>query len=296
MNISIVGAPVDLGAGRRGVDMGPSAIRYADLEASLRGIGHDVVDLGNIEAPVAESMQEGPADARYLGPISRMAERLAERVSGIVEGGRFPLVLGGDHSVSLGSVTGVARHRSIGLIWIDAHGDFNTPETSPSGNIHGMVLAALAGYGIPGLVDLGGFSPKVRPDRVALIGVRELDQGERVLLREAGAHVYTMHDVDVRGLSAVVGEAIERVSPGTEGMHVSLDLDVVDPQQAPGVGTPVLGGLSFRETHLALEMVAASKRMVSMDVVEVNPILDTHNETAQRAVQFTLSALGKRIM
>lgn len=296
MNISIVGAPVDLGAGRRGVDMGPSAIRYADLEASLRGIGLDVLDLGNIEAPVAESTEQGAADAKYLAPISAMAETLAECVAGIVEANRFPLVLGGDHSVSLGSVTGVARHRSIGLLWIDAHGDFNTPETSPSGNIHGMVLAALAGYGIPELVNLGGFSPKIRPDDMALIGTRELDPGERTLLREAGAHVYTMHDVDLRGLSAVVEEAIERVSVATDGIHASLDLDVVDPQQAPGVGTPVLGGLSFRETHLALEMIAASQRLVSMDVVEVNPILDTHNETAQRAVQFTLSALGKRIM
>lgn len=294
--VAILGAPVDLGAGRRGVDMGPSAIRYADLEVGLRGIGLDVVDLGNIQVPVPESMDEGAASAKYLEPIARMADELAAAVSQVVEDGDFPLVLGGDHSVSLGSVAGVARHRSLGLIWIDAHGDFNTPDTSPSGNIHGMVLAALAGFGIPRLVNIGGIAPKVRPDRIALIGVRELDEGERRLLREAGAHVYTMHDVDLRGLSSVVGEAIDRVSDGTEGLHVSLDLDVVDPQQAPGVGTPVIGGLSFRETHLALEMVAAAQRLISMDVVEVNPILDTHNETAQRAVQFTLSALGKRIM
>jgi arginase len=296
VNIAIVGAPVDLGAGRRGVDMGPSAIRYADLEAGLRSIGHDVLDLGNIEVPVAESMAQGPDEAKYLEPIVAMAEQLTARVARIVEDGRFPLVLGGDHSVSLGSVAGVARHRSIGLIWIDAHGDFNTPDTSPSGNIHGMVLSALAGYGIPRMVNIGGFAPKVLPERVALVGVRELDRGERALLREAGVHVYTMHDVDLRGLSGVVEEAIARTGAGTDGIHVSLDLDVVDPLQAPGVGTPVLGGLSYRETHLALEMVAQSQRMVSMDVVEVNPILDTHNETAQRAVQFTMSALGKRIM
>lgn len=296
MKVSIVGAPVDLGAGRRGVDMGPSAIRYADLEADLRNMGCEVADLGNIEVPVPESMDEGTPEAKYLEPIVAMAERLTDRVAGIVEDGTFPLILGGDHSVSLGSVAGVARHRAVGLIWIDAHGDFNTPETSPSGNVHGMVLAALAGYGIPRMVDVGGFAPKVRPDRIALIGVRELDPGEKVLLREAGAHVYTMHDIDLRGLSSVVNEAIERVTGGMEGIHVSLDLDVVDPQQAPGVGTPVLGGLSFRETHLAMEMVADSRQLVSMDVVEVNPILDAHNETAQRAVQFTLSALGKRIM
>jgi arginase len=296
MKVSIIGAPVDLGAGRRGVDMGPSAIRYADLEADLRDMGCEVADLGNIEVPVPESMEEGTPEAKYLEPIVAMAERLTDRVSGIVEEDRFPLILGGDHSVSLGSVAGVARHRDVGLIWIDAHGDFNTPETSPSGNVHGMVLAALAGYGIPRMVNVGGFAPKVRPDRIALIGVRELDPGEQTLLREAGAHVYTMHDIDLRGLSSVVAEAIERVTEGMNGIHVSLDLDVVDPQQAPGVGTPVLGGLSFRETHLAMEMVADSGRLVSMDVVEVNPILDAHNETAQRAVQFTLSALGKRIM
>jgi arginase len=296
MKVSIVGAPVDLGAGRRGVDMGPSAIRYADLEASLRDMGCEVADLGNIDAPVAESMDEGSTRAKYLEPIVTMAERLAECVSGIVQEGCFPLVLGGDHSVSLGSVAGVARHKSIGLIWIDAHGDFNTPETSPSGNVHGMVLSALAGYGLPHMVNLGGFAPKVRPEHIALIGVRELDAGEKDLLRQADVHVYTMHDIDLRGLSTVVEEALGRVAAGNEGVHVSLDLDVVDPQQAPGVGTPVLGGLSFRETHLAMEMVAEARNLVSMDVVEVNPILDTHNETAKRAVQFTMSALGKRIM
>jgi arginase len=296
MNVGIIGAPVDLGADRRGVDMGASAIRYAGLETRLRDIGHSVRDYGNIEAPVPESLLEKPATLKYLEPIVSTAEQLAACVTQIIRDGAFPLVLGGDHSVSLGSVTAVSQESSIGIIWLDAHGDFNVPDTSPSGNIHGMVLAALTGQGDERLVNIGGRAPKVDPRNVALVGVRELDSGERRLLRASGAHVFTMHDIDRMGLSDVISLAAERASEDVEGLHVSLDLDVVDPLQAPGVGTPVLGGLNYRETHLALELLAATRRLVSMDVVEVNPVLDTHNDTAKLAVEFVTSGLGKRIL
>jgi arginase len=296
VNVTVIGVPVDLGADRRGVDMGASAIRYAGLKAGLGAIGHTVRDLGNIDVPVAESTAEGSIQAKYLPQIVTMSERLARTVASVVEAGDFPLVLGGDHSVSLGSITGTSIGRKVAVIWIDAHGDFNTPESSPSGNIHGMVLSALAGQGVPDLVDLVRPGAKVEPGNIALIGVRELDAGERDLLLRCGVHVFTMHDIDRSGLPHVVDRAVEQVSSGVDGIHLSLDLDVVDPLQAPGVGTPVPGGLSFRETHLAMEMLAATRRLVSMDIVEVNPVLDTRNETGQLAVQFALSALGKRIL
>jgi arginase len=296
VRIAIIGAPVDLGADRRGVDMGSSAIRYAGLEARLRESGHTVKDFGNLPAPVAESEPAGAASLKYLEPIVSISNALADVVAARVEEGWLPLVLGGDHSASLGTVTGVTRHREVGLIWLDAHGDFNTAQTSPSGNIHGMVLAALAGYGDPCLTDFDGRSPKVDPHDIALIGVRELDEGERSLLRESAVQIYTMHDIDRMGLPRVVELALDRMSLRVVDLHVSLDLDVVDPLQAPGVGTPVLGGLSYRETHLALEVIAATQRTVAMDVVEVNPILDEHNETARLAVEFILSGLGKRIL
>lgn len=296
MDISIIGAPVDLGADRRGVDMGASAIRYAGLEGYLRDIGYATRDLGNIHVPIAESTQNHNPHLKYLDPIIRMADELADRVANVLREGNFPLVLGGDHSVSLGSVAGVARERKIGIVWVDAHGDFNTDETSPSGNIHGMVLSALAGLGAERLVNIGGFSPKVEPHNIVLIGTRQLDSGERRLLLEKGVHVFTMHDIDRMGLANVMNMAAERAEAGVDGIHLSLDLDVVDPIQAPGVGTPVLGGLNYRETHLAMELLAQTRKVVSMDVVEVNPILDNHNETARLATQFVLSALGKTIL
>jgi arginase len=296
VKVAIIGAPVDLGADRRGVDMGASAIRYADLEQELCAIGHEVRDVGNVDAPVAESMSEGRGNAKYLEPIAAFAEQLAERVGAAVDEGYLPLVLGGDHSASLGSIAGVTRHKKVGVLWIDAHGDFNTTETSPSGNVHGMVLAALAGKGERRMVDLDGHAPKLEPRNIALIGTRQLDPGERELLRASGVHVFTMHDIDRAGLPNVVDLAISRVCAGVDGIHLSLDLDVVDPLQAPGVGTPVPGGLTFRETHLAMETIASTDRVLSMDLVEVNPILDNHNETARLAVQFALSALGKRIL
>lgn len=296
MQIGIVGAPLDLGADRRGVDMGASAIRYAGLAEALESLGHSVKDFGNVSAPVPESTEGGSGKLKYLEPILAVTDRLANQVGEMIRTGWFPLVLGGDHSVSLGSVAGVAQQRKIGVIWIDAHGDFNTDETSPSGNIHGMVLAALAGYGDRRLVENRGFFPKVRPSNIALIGTREVDPGERDLLRAAGVHVFTMHDIDRIGLPAVVDLAAERAGTGVDGLHISLDLDVIDPIQAPGVGTPVLGGLNYREGHLAMEMLAQTDGVVSMDVVEVNPIFDNRNETARLAVAFTLSALGKRIL
>jgi arginase len=296
VEIAIIGAPVDLGADRRGVDMGPSAIRYAGLEDALGRLGYAVTDTGNVASPVAEATDTGATNLKYLEPIVRMCETLADVVSDAIDAGQFPLVLGGDHSLSLGSVAGVARRRSIGIVWIDAHGDFNTDRTSPSGNIHGMVLAALAGYGDSRLTGIGGISPKVRAENIALVGIRDIDPGERQLLLEAGVHAFTMHEIDREGLPAVMEDAIARASDGVDSLHVSLDLDAVDPRQAPGVGTPVFGGLSYRETHLALEMLASTGSLGSMDVVEVNPILDDHNETARLAVEFTLSALGKRIM
>lgn len=296
MNVAIVGAPVDLGADRRGVDMGPSAIRYAGLEIGLRESGHRVQDFGNVPMPVAETEESSPSHMKYLGPIMAMAERLAVLTRERVSDGWFPLVLGGDHSVSLGSVAGTTAHRSVGVIWIDAHGDFNTSESSPSGNIHGMVLAALAGQGDTRLRDVGRPGAKVACSNIVLVGVRSLDTEERALLHACDVKVFTMHDVDRMGLSAVIAEAADIAGAGVDGIHLSLDLDVVDPSQAPGVGTPVLGGLTFRETHLAMELLAETKRLISMDVVEVNPILDSHNETARLAVEFTLSALGKRIL
>jgi arginase len=294
-NIAIIGVPVDLGAGRRGVDMGPSAIRYAGLADRLRAIGLGVVDLGNLTVPLAELIAPPAPNERlrYLGPLTDIARALADKVARALEEGSVPLVLGGDHSLSIGSVRGAARGRRLGLIWVDAHGDFNTAETTPSGNIHGMSLAALTGRGHPHLV---GADTVIDERHVALVGVRDLDATEQIQLRASGVHVFTMHDVDRRGMAAVMEEAIRRVSAGAQGFHLSLDLDALDPQEAPGVGTPVSGGLTYREAHLAMEMVAESRKMTSMDLVEVNPILDSRNLTAEHAVALALSALGKRIM
>jgi arginase len=297
-DIAIIGVPLDMGAGRRGVDMGPSAIRYAGLNERLGHLGHRVRDLGNVPVPLAEQHEPPPAAERlrYLEPIIEVNRELALRVAEVVASGALPLVLGGDHSAAIGSVSGVASGRRVGLIWVDAHADFNTPETTPSGNIHGMGLAALVGRGHPGLTSVLGAAPVLRAGDVALVGVRDIDPLEAQALRGSGIYVFTMHDIDRRGMASVMDEALVRVSAGTAGFHVSFDLDVLDPIQAPGVGTPVPGGISYREAHLAMELVAASGHMVGMDLVEVNPILDTHNTTAESAVAFALSALGKRIL
>ncbi|GAB4213657.1 MAG: arginase [Roseiflexaceae bacterium] len=297
-NIAIIGAPVDLGAGRRGVDMGPSALRYAGLQEQIEALGYAVRDHGNVPVPLAEQIEQPrPGEKlRYLSALVRVNQALCEQVQGALAEGRFPLVLGGDHSIAIGSVGGSARGRRLGMLWVDAHADFNTPETTPSGNIHGMSVAALTGRGHPSLTGLSGMTPVLQDGDIALIAVRDLDPLEREALRASGIHTFTMHDIDRRGLYAVVEEAITRISANTDGFHVSLDMDALDPVEAPGVGTPVLGGLSYRETHLVMELVAEAGRMVSMDVVEVNPILDEGNRTAELAVQFVLSALGKRTL
>jgi arginase len=297
MRIRVIGVPMDLGADRRGVDIGASAIRYAGLNDQLRRLGYSVNDIGNIVVPQPESQPIGDPHVKYLEPIVHVSEDLADAVTAALQDGEFPLVLGGDHSIALGSITGVARvHRDIGVIWVDAHGDFNTHETTPSGNIHGMILGALAGLGHPSLTGIGGWSPKINTRSIVIVGARDLDPREQELLREHKIHVFTMTDIDQRGMSEVIEQAVEVASQASHGFHLSLDMDSLDPREAPGVGTPVRGGLTYREAHLAMEVVAASGRMVSMDAVEVNPILDRENATAQLAVELILSALGKRII
>ena len=296
MQVDVIGVPMDYGAGRRGVDMGPSAIRYAGLKTALEQTGHVMNDWGNIDVPVFESCDACDPKLRFLDVIVPVAEQLAGIVEGSVKAGRLPLSLGGDHSMALGSISGAARQRRLGLIWIDAHGDFNTAETSPSGNIHGMPLAALAGLGDSRLVGLGQqYQAAVSPAHIAVVGVRNLDPGEKKNLAQAGVAVFSIDEIDRHGLYDVLRKAIEVVSRGTEGIYLSLDLDAIDPLYAPGVGTPVPGGLNYREAHLACEMVAETGRLVGMDLVEVNPILDERNKTAAMAVELALSALGKRV-
>ena len=294
--VAIIGAPLDLGQGRRGVDMGPSAIRYAGLEARLNEIGVETVDWGNVGTPVAEAVTHGDEQARFLPQIKATCEHIAGLVVSALEEGYRPLVLGGDHSVALGSLGGLARfHGPGGVLWIDAHGDLNRPDTSPTGNVHGMVLAAVLGLAGPGFESDAWPLPAVDPARVAILGVRQLDQGEKDLLRELGATVFPMSELDRIGVERAVRESLERIA-GPGFVHVSLDLDVLDPEVAPGVGTPVRGGLSYREAHLALELVAESGLVGSFDLVEVNPILDRENETAQLAVELAASAFGATIL
>jgi arginase len=295
--VAVIGAPLDLGAGRRGVDMGPSAIRYAGLDKQLADkLGVQVTDAGNVISPVVETTAMGDANARYLAQILDLCDRLSALVAEAAGRGALPLVLGGDHSVALGSLVGMAKvHGAGGVVWIDAHGDLNTPATSPSGNVHGMVLAAALGMAGDSFKRDGWPLPAVEPGRLALVGVRSLDDGERDLLRLLDAKVFTMSEVDRIGIEPCMREAIAHAAGGAF-LHVSLDLDVVDPDYAPGVGTPVRGGLSYREAHLAMETVAESGLVDSMDIVEVNPILDRENATGQLAVELVASALGARIL
>ena len=295
-NVAIIGAELDLGAGRRGVDMGPSAIRYAGLGDRIAAIGVDVHDWGNVDAALPETVATGSERARFLREIKETCERVADQVSRAAAAGLVPLVLGGDHSVALGTVGGMATHAGAGAaIWFDAHGDLNTPETTPSGNVHGMPLAAALGAAADGFGSEAWPLPALDPAKTSLVGVRSLDEGERRLVRELGLRVHTMSEVDRRGLEDVVREALERAA-GAPFVHVSLDMDVVDPDVAPGVGTPVRGGLSYREAHLAMELVAESRLLDSFEIVEVNPILDRMNETAALAVELAASALGARIL
>ena len=293
--IAIIGAALDLGQGRRGVDMGPSAIRYAGLDERLQSLGYEVRDEGNVEAAVAEATALRDERARFLPEIHDTCELVASRVAEATRRGALPLVLGGDHSIALGTLGGLASvHGPGGVLWIDAHSDINTPETSPSGNVHGMALAAALGLAGDGFESAHWPLPAVDPRRVALIGVRQLDDGERRLLRETGVRVFSMSEIDRIGIERAVRESLDRVS-GAGFVHVSLDMDVLDPDIAPGVGTPVQGGLTYREAHLALELVAESGLAGSLEVVEVNPILDRENTTALTAVELVASALGKTI-
>jgi len=295
MKIAIIGVPTDFGSGRRGVDMGPSAIRYAGLQTGLERLGHDVLDLGDVLLPVVEQLAVGDPTLRHLDGCIAAAEGLVARAEPARAEGRIPIVLGGDHSLALGSVAVAARGRRPGLLWVDAHGDFNTATTTPSGNIHGMPLAALCGLGDRRLVNLLGHGPKIDPRHVAIVGARDLDDGEKRLLREAGIAVFTMQQIDRQGLAAVMAAALDVVRAGGDGFHVSFDLDVVDPAEAPGVGTPVPGGISYREAHLVMELVAEDGELTSLDLVEVNPILDRQNMTGQLAAEMAWSAFGKSI-
>jgi len=299
--IRIIGVPMDLGASRRGVDMGPSALRVAGLQPKLKQLGRQVEDVGNIQVPQPEEQPYGEKKARFLGEIAETCKGLAEAVKKTLDEDQFPLVLGGDHSIAAGTVAGAAAHyqkdsKRIGLIWLDAHGDMNTPETSPSGNVHGMPLAAIMGSGPPELTGLAGITPMVEPRSVSLVGIRELDAKERRFVKESGVHVFTMRDIDERGMREVMAEALRFSGDDTAGIAVSLDMDFVDPSDAPGVGTPVRGGVTYREAHLALEMIADTRSMVSFELVEVNPVIDLHNTTALLGVELVLSGLGKKIL
>lgn len=299
--VSLIGFPMDLGAGRRGVDMGPSALRIAEIEKKLEALGYDVVDDGDIQVKTREVQRITDKRLRYLPEIARACEKLGQRVKKSLDDRRFPIILGGDHSMSIGSIAGVAAHcreqgKRLGVLWIDAHADMNTPETSPSGNIHGMPLAVSMGLGSPKLTSLLGDFRKVEPHNVAIIGARSVDQGERDLIRDLSVQVYTMLDIDKEGIFHVIDKVLTYFSANVDYVHVSFDLDSVDPTIAKGVGTPVPGGLSYREAHLIMEMVAERGKMGSLEVAEVNPILDDHNQSAVFATDIICSCMGKRIL
>lgn len=297
MQLAIIGVPVDLGANRRGTDMGPSAVRYAGLNHHLKTMGFTVYDLGNIDVPIPETTRIKDPRLKYLEEIVKMSETLATKVEHALLLSHFPLVIGGDHSISIGTLTGLARVKpGAGLIWIDAHGDFNTLETTLSGNIHGMSLSAIVGRGHPALVNCGSSSPKVAEQHAVLVGVRDLDPEERLLLKSSNVTVFTMQNIDELGIAAVMKQAMAIAGQAGQGFHVSFDMDVLDTEVVSGVGTPVFGGITYREAHLAMELVARSRQLVSLELVEVNPILDRGgNITAQLAVELACSALGKTI-
>jgi arginase len=299
--VHIIGVSLDLGGNRRGVDMGPSAVRIAGLGERLAALGIPVVDAGDLVAPIPETKALGDPAKKYIREIARVCERLYKTSLGVLEKGGIPLVLGGDHSLAAGSVAATADFvrrddTPLGLIWVDAHGDMNTPATSSSGNVHGMPLAALLGSEPAELSRIGGFSPKVLPERTVLIGIRNLDDREKERIREVGVRVFTMKDIDRSGIAEVVEEAIAIAGTGAGGIHVSFDLDVCDPSIAPGVGTPVKGGLNYREAHMLMEMVADSGLLRALDLVEVNPILDDRNMTAILGAELASSALGQKII
>ncbi|MFN8009230.1 MAG: arginase [Terriglobia bacterium] len=299
--VTVIGVPLDLGAGRRGVDMGPSAIRVAELNQSLEQLGYLVRDSGDVPVSIRETLSSENEKSKYLDAIRQTCVHLTGKVETALRDDRLPIILGGDHSIAMGTLAGAARYyqshkQAIGLIWFDAHADFNTPETSPSGNVHGMPLAASVGVGPDDLTHIGGVCPKVKPQNAVLVGVRDIDPQEKELLAASAIRVFTMRDIDERGMRSVVEEAIRIASQHTYGFAVSWDMDFLDPSIAPGVGTPVKGGVSYREAHLAMEMIADSQQLASLELVEVNPILDHMNSTAQLAVELIQSALGKKIL
>lgn len=292
---------MDLGADRRGVDMGPSALRYADLDEKLRGLGYEVRDFGDLDVIIPETHHFGDPKAKYLKEIADACNHLANLVLEVRQDGSMPLVLGGDHSIAVGTVSGVSESfrregKKIGLLWFDAHADFNTPEISPSGNVHGMPMASIMGYGPMALTHIFGFSPKIQPASAVQIGIRDVDPQERLMVKKSGIHVFTMKDIDRRGIGAVMDEAISIVTKDTAGFAVTLDADFLDPYESPGVATPVRGGADYREAHLAMEMVADTGKLVSFEIAEINPILDVHNKTAQFGMELILSAFGKQIL
>ncbi len=299
--VRIIGVPMDLGQSRRGVDMGPSALRGAGLQASIKKLGLQVEDIGNLSVKQPEEMPVGEKRAKYLQEIAETCGDVAAAAEKSLIEGFLPLVLGGDHSIAAGVAAGVANYfrkekKQIGYLWLDAHGDMNTPESSPSGNVHGMPLAAIMGYGAPELVDLLGFKPKAEPGNIVIVGARDLDAQERKIVKRSGIHVFTMRDIDERGMREVMADALKYAMDDTAGIAGSLDMDFVDPADAPGVGTPVRGGVTYREAHLAMEMIADTESMVSLEVVEINPILDEHNRTALLGVELVLSGLGQKIL
>jgi arginase len=299
--VRIIGVPMDLGQSRRGVDMGPSALRGAGLQPSIKKLGLQVEDIGNLSVKQPEEMPVGEKRAKYMQEIAETCGDVATAAEKALSEGFLPLVLGGDHSIAAGVAAGVANYfrkdkKQIGYLWLDAHGDMNTPESSPSGNVHGMPLAAIMGYGAPELVDLLGFKPKAEPGNIVIVGARDLDAQERKIVKKSGIHVFTMRDIDERGMREVMADALKYAMDDTAGIAVSLDMDFVDPSDAPGVGTPVRGGVTYREAHLAMEMIADTESMVSLEVVEINPILDEHNRTALLGVELVLSGLGQKIL
>ena len=301
MNVKIIGAPMDLGASRRGTDMGPSALRVARLGPRLERLGHNVEDLGNVYSPTVETKTVKHTSALYADEIMRVCDTLARRVEKAVTAGDFPLVLGGDHSIAMGTVGGVARAAQasggrVGVIWVDAHADFNTSEISPTGNIHGMPLAAICGIGEKRLTQIAGVDPKARPENVVIVGLRDVDAEEATLLKKAGVTLFTMREIDERGIRRVMEDAFDVACRNVAHLHVSFDADVMDPDEAPGVGTPVAGGLTYREAHLAMEMVSEVPFFKSLEFVEVNPLMDTRNQTGELMVGLAASALGKRIV
>jgi arginase len=300
-SLSIIGVPLDLGSGRRGVDMGPSAVRVADLNGRLASLGYPVFDAGDVPVSIAETLHYGDSHSKFLKEILQTCEHLARLVEETLEKASLPIVLGGDHSIAIGTLAGVTKHfqahqDTVGLIWFDAHADFNTPQSSPSGNVHGMPLAASVGVGPELLTHFCGIHPKIKPQNAVLVGVRDIDSQEKELLASSAVRVFTMRDIDERGMRSVVEEAIRIASLHTAGLAVSWDMDFLDPAFAPGVGTPVKGGASYREAHLAMEMIADTNRLVSLELVEVNPVLDHMNTTAALGVELIQSALGKKIL